>query len=411
MMSRQQVLRLIIAVTLAILFLVGGGSIVSTAISEAPAAISVSQRVCIPKNGAYIGAYIGDLPSSYPDSLLNIQEFEDLTGRHLTIVNRFWGMTISNSQYADFAWLNLAEYYADGKILMISWNPVDSTTENPITYQEIINGQYDNVITRAARTAADFGLPMFIRWSWEMDGDWNPSGGPNAFGLHGTQPWTGTNKPDDLNKYFGDPAKADGPERFVAAWRHIRRLFDKAEADNVIWVWSPNWISGPKPTVEGASWNILEAYYPGDDQVDWIGTSIYYRGDGGNERLTFRQMFDHPFLGPSIAKFQALHPQKPVMIAEIGASEKSDDANAKPAWIKNTYETEVKEYPYIKALLWFSVKKKENGEIIDWRVNSSEASLNAYRTAISDPYYLDQVLADNSLKPCKIFLPLITKSS
>ena len=396
-MSRQPVLRLVIAVTLAILFLVGGGCIVSTAVSEAPAATSVPQTVPIPEVGAYIGAYIGDLPASYPDSLLEVQAFECMTGRRLVIVNRFWAMTINGGQYADFDWLNLADYFADGRILMISWNPLDwntTTLENtPIYYQQIIDGQYDYVIRPAAQYAAEFGQPMFIRWSWEMDGDWYPHNGPNAFGPDGTQSW---NIADDLYIHFGDPNIADGPERFVAAWRHIRTIFAEEGADNVIWVWSPNWLSFPNVSL--APWNTLSAYYPGDDQVDWIGTSIYFRGDGGNEWLPFRDMLDHTFPGLSIAEFHALHPEKPAMIAEIGAAEKSDDDKPKAEWIKNTYGTEVKEYPYIKALLWFSVLKVEEG--IDWRVNSSEASLNAYRTAISDPYYLAQVTE------C-IFLPLI----
>lgn len=404
-MSYKQVLRLVIAIMLAILFLVGGGSIVSTAVSEAPAARPVPQTIPIPENGVYIGAYIGNLSASYSDSLIKIQGFECMTGRRLAIVNVFWGMTISDGIYADFDWLHLNEHYEDGRILMISWNPVDSTTFEPITYQGIINGQYDYVIRPAAQDAAEFGKPIFIRWSWEMNGEWNPSGGPNAFGPHGTQSYIETN---DLNIYFGDPNKADGPERFAAAWNHIHKIFNEEGADNVIWVWSPNWISGPR--AEDESWNILSAYYPGDDQVDWIGTSIYYRGDGGNQWLSFSEMFNHPLPGPSMAKFHEMHPDKPVMIAEIGAAEKSDDATAKPEWIKNTFGAEVKEYPYIKALLWFSVKKEENGEVIDWRVNSSSESLKAYRIAISDSYYLDQIFTGSSSKPCQIFLPLVNKS-
>jgi beta-mannanase len=393
--------RLVIVVTLVILFLVGGGSTASTAISEAPAAAPVPQTVPLPEVGAYIGAYIGDPPKT--DRLQAFKTmmvaFECMTGRRLAIVNRFWAMT-TNGEYADFKWLDLADLFADGRILMISWNPSNWDEEQerstPIYYQDIIEGQLDDVIRSAARDAAEFDHPLFIRWSWEMDGDWYPSNGPNAFGPDGTQSWTET---DDLYKYFGDLAKADGPERFVVAWRHIRSIFDEVGADNVIWVWSPNWRS--IPDVETAPWNTLTAYYPGDDQVDWIGTSIYFRGDGGNMWLPFRDMFDHTFSGLSIAEFHALHPDKPVMIAEIGAAEKSDDDKAKAEWIEKTYGTEIKAYPYIKAILWFNVFKEEEG--IDWRVNSSEASLNAYRTAISDTYYLGQVIE------C-IFLPLIIRS-
>ena len=37
-----------------------------------------------------------------------------------------------------------------------------------------------------------------------------------------------------------------------------------------IFVWSANDVSFPQ-----ASWNRIENYYPGDQYVDWVGTSCY----------------------------------------------------------------------------------------------------------------------------------------
>ncbi|MCE7987277.1 MAG: hypothetical protein DYG89_39415 [Caldilinea sp. CFX5] len=370
----------------------------------------------VPAEGAYLGAYIGDLPGDYEESLVAIRQFEELTGRRLAIIHRFWGMTIFTptqqarfGQYADFDWLHLDRHFADGRLVMISWNPVNSTMTRTmtttITYQSIIDGRLDYVLTAAAQDAADFGKPLFIRWSWEMDGDWYAHSGPNAFGITGTLSWT--NVPT-ISGHYSDTTKADGPERFVAAWRHVHAIFQQAGADNVIWVWSPNWLSSPipKPDQITTTWNLLSAYYPGDDQVDWIGTSLYYRGDKPDHQwLSFPDMYNHQIgLGSSIAKFAQQH-EKPVMIAEIGAAEKADNPLAKANWISTTYGTDVRAFPEIKAMFWFSlIKTEDSGQVIDWRVNSSPASLENYRRVMADPYYLDQAVH-------RAFLPMIARAN
>src|SRR5207253_2783842 len=111
----------------------------------------------------------------------------------------------------------------------------------------------------------------FIRWAWEMNGDWHPWGGADN---------------------GGDPAS------FVSAWRHIHDIFAAHHATNVAWVWGPNWNSNPD-----TSWNDVSRYDPGDDYVDWVGVSGYmvdYR--------TCSALF-----GPVYAKFSD---RKPIMIAE-----------------------------------------------------------------------------------------------
>lgn len=95
-------------------------------------------------------------------------------------------------------------------------------------------------------------------------------------------------------------------------------------------------------------------------------------------------MFDQQMFPPSLADFHNDHRDKPVMVAELACGERGRD---KAEWIESAYLAIQGDYPYIKAILWFS-KSKER----EWQVESSPESLEAYKQAISDPYFLDRVI-------------------
>jgi hypothetical protein len=56
----------------------------------------------------------------------------------------------------------------------------------------------------------------------------------------------------------------------------------------------------------------------------------------------------------------------------------------------------------IKAAVWFSEDKLWWGTR-DWRVGSSPESLEAYRAAISDPYFLDRIIVENAASTAPVF--------
>ena len=69
-------------------------------------------------------------------------------------------------------------------------------------------------------------------------------------------------------------------------------------------------------------------------------------------------------------------PDKPFMIAEIGSAEQGGD---KASWITNTFNTDIpNRLPKTQAVVWFSQDKTADGET-DWRVDTSRASLDAYK--------------------------------
>jgi hypothetical protein len=117
--------------------------------------------------------------------------------------------------------------------------------------------------------------------------------------------------------------------------------------------------------------------------VDWIGTTTSNFGYDWIGWLAFEDMLDQQMFPPSLADFQQRHPSKPLMIAEMACAELG---GSKPEWIETAYRVIGEDYPFIKAILWFSKRQERH-----WQVDSSAESLSAYRNAIAHPYFRDRV--------------------
>ena len=72
-----------------------------------------------------------------------------------------------------------------------------------------------------------------------------------------------------------------------------------------------------------------------------------------------------------------------MMIAEFGTGEFESEGLDKAAWITDAFSKIKTEYPRVKIFTWFNINKE-----LDWRVNSSPEALEAFRTAMEDPYYI-----------------------
>jgi len=309
--------------------------------------------------GVYLGTFHGTKASS-------IDLFEK-TGKGVAISASYlnWSKGFNNG-------LLSANSYS-GRTTLITWEFMPGSTSTVADYEgrvleAIIDGAYDEYLTSWATGMHDFGKPVLLRFGHEMNGDWYP--------------WSGIFNGGGTLDGYGDPTIADGPERFVAAFRYIHDHFSKNGADNVLWVWCPN---APFATMQNAlgDWNNAAAYYPGDEYVDWMcfdgynwGTSSF--GQNFNAKWT---SFDDIFAN-SYAELQAINPEKPIIIGEFSSTEEGGD---KAAWITDTYQKIRTEYPQIRAVIWFHISKET-----DWRINSSDAALEAYRNAVSDDYWLSE---------------------
>jgi hypothetical protein len=218
----------------------------------------------------------------------------------------------------------VVEDHAQGRLVLITWRGTD--------LGRILSGQFDDMIRARAREVRQLGFPIFLRPMHEMNGSWFP--------------------------WCCDPTK------YREAWTHIQAIFADEDAANVAWVWSP--------TASDGGW---DAYYPGDHQVDWIGASVYNWGSAGPAGR-WRSLAET--LGPFYARFESTG--KPLMLAEVGSAEQGGD---KAAWLRAASAALEERFPAVKA--WIH-QQYEDGEA-DWRIESSQESLEAYRRLASSPYF------------------------
>jgi endoglucanase len=214
--------------------------------------------------------------------------------------------------------------HREGRVPLVSWRGTKVSA--------IGTGQYDAMIRERAQGARALGFPIFLRPMHEMNGTWYP--------------W------------------CCDPVNYRKAWRRIHSIFDEEGATNVAWVWSP--------TASVGGWR---KYYPGDDYADWIGVSAYNWGTT-REPWTWRSLAD--ILGPFYADFG--DGDKPIMLAEVASVEQGGD---KAAWVLGGAKALEGRFPNVKA--WVH-QEYTDGEA-DWRIESSDASLNAYRRVTRDPYF------------------------
>jgi beta-mannanase len=152
---------------------------------------------------------------------------------------------------------------------------------------------------------------------------------------------------------------AGSPASFIAAWKRIHTIFDRAGVTNVSWVWCPNaW---------GFATGDAQKFYPGDAYVDWLCADGYNwaPGRGGDQWRSFEWAFQ-PFYD------WASERAKPLMIGEFGVQERKPGEKAQ--WLRDAATTLQTKFTDIKAVVYFDVKKKYN-----WRLSTSASSQHAFK--------------------------------
>jgi hypothetical protein len=216
---------------------------------------------------------------------------------------------------------------ATGQTPMVTWEP------NKQSLSQIASGEYDAYLHESAAIARSWGGQLLVRFAHEMNGNWYPWGAGTAL-----------------------------PYTYLAAWRHIVSLFREDGATNVGWVWSPY--------VEVGTRFPLAAYYPGDDWVDYIGLDGYNWG-----RVRGRWQDLAAVFSTSYSTVTSLS-SRPVILSETASTENGGD---KAEWIRTGFMTTIPEnFPRVTAVVWFNQIQET-----DWRINSSQASLDAYRAVVN----------------------------
>jgi hypothetical protein len=283
-------------------------------------------RSLAPARGALFGAWVQPVNLSVvnPEESA-VASFERTIGRKLAI-NNFYTAWTAPMPAAMARW-----DLRHGTIPMISWAPARTDL--------IAAGRYDGLIRARARELKSLHGPVMLRWFWEM-------------GL-------------PQNRRY-----AVSPASYVAAWRRMHAIFAAAGATNVRWVWCPN--------ISDFVHGFAPAYYPGNSYVEWIGTDGYNWAPPHLPWRSFAQIFE-PFYR------WGLPTGKPMLIGEFGSAE--GVLGAKAAWFRQADREIKKEFPALRAVVYFNSTGMDFSIYFNWTVTSSRSALAAFRAFANDPYF------------------------
>lgn len=164
---------------------------------------------------------------------------------------------------------------------------------------------------------------------------------------------------------------------FIAAYEHIAAMA-RSIAPGVELIWSPNYVSG---------WNVdVEDYYPNNDLVDWVGTSLYYSFETQDlsETTTWLEYTRGGRFADPIAAAERVHAvaekhNKPMIVTEGGASKSgAEGISAIAAKVGRNFSTLNMVYPRIKAIVYFDRSFGANDYSLTGEVKSAaDAAVSA----------------------------------
>ena len=161
-------------------------------------------------------------------------------------------------------------------------------------------------------------------------------------------------------------ANGNTPARYVAAWKHVRKVVRGAAGTRVKLLWSPYARSIPDTPA-----NAIAAYFPGAAQVDLVGVDAYNFGaKHGLAWSTPGDLFAGAYeaIGP-------LAPGKPFWVTETGSTSAGGN---KAGWISDLAQLPAS-IPTLQGVIWFDVKDPTG----DFRIRSSPGTVKAFRTLLS----------------------------
>jgi len=197
-----------------------------------------------------------------------------------------------------------------------------------VALASVAAGHSDHYLRSFAADVVAFGHPVILSFGHEMNGTWYSWG-----------------------------AGRTSPATFVAAWRHVVRVFRAAGAANVTWLWCVN-------SVNGAS-AALGQWWPGAGWVDWAGLDGYYFRSAD----TFSSVF-----GSTIAAVRALT-RAPLLIAETAVGTTA----TRESQITGLFAG-VRRY-HLAGLVWFDRAQHAGLYHQDWRLADDPPAMAAFSAA------------------------------
>jgi len=315
-----------------------------------------------PGQPLYWGATIGDqiTGTQAPWDMSAVAKFEAMDDKGLSLVNffaPFANCASSPCSFYRFPTSAIEAIRQHGAIPVFSWSSqsIPSSLDEPnFQLSDVIAGAYDSYIRQFAEEARDWGHPFFLRFNWEMNGNWFPW----SEGVNGNQ-----------------------PGEYVAAWRHVHDIFTSVGATNATWVWCPN----IDPT---GKLHDLASLYPGGEYVDWTGLDVYNWGPKKGGWASF----DHLYRSTYATVAEAVAPGNPLLIGEMGSTE---TGGSKASWISEALAAIPSEYPQVRGVLWFD--KFDDG--MDWPIETSASATEAFASGVENAAYQPNAYQDLSASP------------
>lgn len=306
-----------------------------------------------PVSGAYIGAFIekdcaflGDVCFGGTPPLSRYQSFNNSTGKKHAIffTYRNYGDPLMKS--------NEGENYIDA--IKQAHGSLQLAFQPQIGLDKV---QDDAYLRQFAKDLNQTGIPIFLRFASEMNGEWVP--------------WNGN------------------PDLYKEKWKLVYNVM-KQEAPNVAMLWSPS--ESPLSSIE--------SYYPGDEYVDWVGISIYSK-KYANGDINKNEENKNPL--EALDYIYKLHADtKPIMISEYAAShqitsEKLDSTLFAVTKMSMFYEGIKLKYPKVKSINWFSYNTylhdiDPSKQVSNYSLFENQEVLNRYKSIIHDDYFLSDVV-------------------
>lgn len=290
-----------------------------------------------PKSGTYLGLFLaGKRENANPDRV------EGIYGKNHAIYLTYttWGKKYADTNtYFPMTFAKNAK--ANGSGIQIGFEPMNGL-------DEVKDGEY---IRQFAREAKESGVPVFLRFAGEMNGEWVP--------------WSGD------------------PKKYIEKFRLVYNIM-KEEAPNVAMVWSPNFL--PRHNIE--------PYYPGDQYVDWVGISLYTIPFSHGKEVPGGNPID--YLKPIYEKYS----HKPMMVSEGAVSHYSyelrkDFSEWASGQIGNMYGFMPRMFPQVKSITYFNLDKQTtnyDNQNNNYDLGASPITDKKYQTIINSPYFIDHLV-------------------
>ena len=260
--------------------------------------------------GSYLGVYENGSPLTYQP----VSMFAKAISRQPNLVGYYsgWG------EHFQTAFAQTVSQR--GAVTVLQWDPTDASVAG------IAGGRYDAYLREFADSVRQFGKPVVIGFGHEMNATWY------SWGNGHTPPGT-----------------------FVAAWRHIVKLFRGQGADNVTWLWTIN--------ADLPSTGPIRDWWPGGNYVTWVGIDGYYYRPSDS----FGSVF-----GKTIAQVRLLT-HKPVLLSETAVG----PGAGQPEKIGELFAG-IRQYQTL-GLVWFDIAQNDGIYHQDWRIENNPAAVAAFR--------------------------------